>query len=271
MNRANSVVSYTIANLEAQLGLRLFDRETSRRPQLTDAGRVVLAEARIVVGSVGTLRSRVDGMLQGLEGELSVVLDSLLPCDRVADALKAFGATFPGVTLHLHVETLGAVAKLVLDRTATIGISGPFVTENEDLRRISVGHLRMVPVAERSHPLANPPAGGHLAGAARHHVQLVVYDRSDLTRGRDFSVSASRTWRLGDLSAKHMLLREGIGWGMMPLAMVAEDLAAGRLVQLALPDRIAFDYPVEAIHRSDIAPGPAATWLIERFKDQDVA
>ncbi len=271
MNRANSVVSYTVANLEAQLGLMLFDREGSRRPQLTDAGRAVLAEARIVVGSVGALRSKVHGMLQGLEGELSVVLDSLLPCNRVADALKAFGATFPGVTLHLHVETLGAVAALVLDGTATIGISGPFVTGNEDLRRISVGHLRMVPVAGRDHPLANPPKGGHPSGVARHHVQLVVYDRSGLTKGQDFSVSATRTWRLGDLSAKHTLLREGIGWGMMPLALVAEDLAAGRVVQLDLPDRVAFDYPVDAIHRSDTAPGPAATWLIQRFKDQDAA
>ncbi len=271
MNRANSVVSYTIANLEAQLGLMLFDRATSRRPQLTEAGRIVLAEAQIVVGTVGTLRSKVHGMLEGLEGELSVVLDSLLPSGRVTDALKAFGAEFPGVTLHLHVETLGAVAKLVLDATATVGVSGPFVTRSEALRRISVGHLRMVPVAAPGHPLAHPPAEGHAAGVARHHVQLVVYDRSDLTRGQDFSVSGSRTWRLADLSAKHMLLREGIGWGMMPLAMVADDLAAGRLVQLELPDRIPFDYPVDAIHRSDTAPGPAATWLIHRFRSQGAA
>lgn len=245
MNRANSVVSYTIANLEAQLGLMLFDRATSRRPQLTEAGRIVLAEAQIVVGTVGTLRSKVHGMLEGLEGELSVVLDSLLPSGRVTDALKAFGAEFPGVTLHLHVETLGAVAKLLLDATATIGVSGPFVTRNEALRRIRVGLS------------SRPPAEGHAAGVARHHVQLVVYDRSILTRSRDFSVSGNRTWRLADLSARHVLLQEGIGWGMMPLAIVADDLAAGRLVQLELPSRILFDYPVDDIHRSDTTPGPA--------------
>lgn len=266
MNRALSVVSYTIGNLEAQLGVELFDRTASRRPQLTEAGRVVLAEARSVVGAVGDLRAKVAGMQQGLEGEIHVVLDSLLPSARVVDALTAFSKAFPTVRLHLHVETLGAVASLVLRKAAIIGISGQRTADFDELRRISVGSLRMVPVAAPRHPLAAP--GGNPPGTAREHVQLVVYDRSPLTEGRDFSVVASRTWRLGDLSAKHMLLRAGIGWGVMPSAMVGDDLAAGALVQLDVPELAPFDYPVDAIYRTDTPPGPAATWIIERFRGQ---
>ncbi len=268
MNRAISVISYSISNLEAQLGITLFDRETTRKPQLTEAGRVVLAEARSVIGGVSNLRSKVKGMLQGLEGELGVVLDSLLPAERVIDALTSFSSEFPTVTLHVHIETLGAVASLVLDKVATIGISGPFTADYAELDRISVGSLRMVPVAGRDHPLASPPPEGHPAGAQRDHVQLVIHDRSPLTLGRDFSVSSNRTWRLADLSAKHMLLKAGIGWGMMPLAMVTDDLDAGTLVELDLPDAIAFDYLVDAIYRSDTPPGPAAAWLVERFRQQ---
>jgi len=267
-NRALSVISYTISNLEAQLGVSLFDRTSSRRPQLTEAGRIVLAEARSVVGSVGNLRAKVAGMLQGLEGELHVVLDCLLPPERVVDALTAFSEEYPSVTLHLHGETLGAVADLVLSGSAVVGVSGPFTAGFDELHRISVGSLRMVPVAGRQHPLASVPLGGNPPGAGREHVQLVVYDRSPLTKGRDFSVISSRTWRLADLYAKHMLLRAGIGWGMMPLAMVKDDLAAGVLVELDLPDGAAFDYPLDAIYRADTPPGPAACWLIERFRGQ---
>ena len=46
LGRATSVISYSIANLEAQLGLTLFDREATKKPQLTEAGQAVLAEAR---------------------------------------------------------------------------------------------------------------------------------------------------------------------------------------------------------------------------------
>ena len=266
LNRALSVISYTISNLEAQLDVKLFDRETSRKPTLTEAGRVVLAEARSVLGGVNTLRAKVAGMARGLEGELHVVLDSLLSSVRVVDALTAFSTEFPTVKLFLHVETLGAVANFVLEKTAIIGISGQRTEDFDELQRVSVGHLRMLPVAGPRHPLACQHAGQ--PGTAREHVQLVVYDRSPLTHGRDFSVISSRTWRLGDLGAKHMLLRGGIGWGVMPLAMVKDDLAAGVLVALNLPELAPFDYPLDAIYREDTPPGPAATWLIERFREQ---
>ncbi|HEX3066706.1 MAG TPA: LysR family transcriptional regulator, partial [Dongiaceae bacterium] len=38
LGRATSVVSYAIANLESQLGLTLFERKATRRPQLSEAG-----------------------------------------------------------------------------------------------------------------------------------------------------------------------------------------------------------------------------------------
>jgi hypothetical protein len=66
-------------------------------------------------------------------------------------------------------------------------------------------------------------------GAGRDHIQLVLTDRSRLTHGQDRGVIGTQTWRLADLGSKHMLLREGIGWGFMPEPMVREDVEAGRL------------------------------------------
>ncbi|GJD92998.1 HTH-type transcriptional regulator ArgP [Methylobacterium iners] len=265
LNRATSVISYSVANLEAQLGLTLFDRETTRKPQLTEAGRMVLGEARAVINSIDGLRAKSKGMLQGLESELHIVLDTLLPEHRVLDALTSFREQFPTVTLYLYIESLGAVTKLVLDRVATIGIAGPLVTI-DGIEKIGVGSVRMIPVAAPGHSLAtavnNPP------GAGRNHVQLVLTDRSDLTKGRDIAVVGTSTWRLADLSAKHMLLKAGIGWGNMPEPMIANDLATGRLVRLALPDNIGGDYVMDAIYRTDTLPGPAGSWLIERFRQQ---
>ena len=42
LGRAISVISYGIASMEAQLGITLFDREGSRRPVLTDAGKALV-------------------------------------------------------------------------------------------------------------------------------------------------------------------------------------------------------------------------------------
>jgi len=97
------------------------------------------------------------------------------------------------------------------------------------------------------------------------HIQLVLSDRSRLTEGRDFAVLSRKTWRLADLSAKHALLREGVGWGTMPLPMVEADLASGALVLLNLPDHTGGRYRLSAIWRRDSPPGPAAAWLRDQF------
>jgi DNA-binding transcriptional LysR family regulator len=121
----------------------------------------------------------------------------------------------------------------------------------------------MVPVAAPDHPLGRmdniPP------GAGRDYTQLVLTDRSRFTEGQDYSVSSPRTWRLADLGAKHALLREGIGWGNMPLPMIEPDLVAGTLVRLAMPDHPGGTYRFAGIWRRDTPPGPAASWLLDQF------
>ena len=272
LNRAVSVISYTIANLEAQLGLPLFERQGTRRPVLTAAGRAVLAEARLLANGVDGLRAKVKGLLEGLESEVDLAVDVMLPGERVGRVLRAFREQFPTVSLRLHVEALGAVTALVLDRKAVVGVSGPLVAGMDGMDWVDAGSVVMVPVAAPDHPLGRmtdiPP------GEGRNHVQLVLSDRSRFTEGRDFAVVSPHTWRLADLGAKHALLREGIGWGNMPLPLIRSDLAAGTLLRLAMPDHPGGVYRFAAIWRRDTPPGPAATWLRDQFVElgrEDVA
>jgi DNA-binding transcriptional LysR family regulator len=269
LGRATSAVSYQIDSLEAQLGVSLFDRVTTRRPVLTAAGQVVLAEACSVSRGVDVLRAKVRGLRAGLEAEVSLVVDVMLPTWRLVDAARAFQAAFPTVSLRLHVEGLGAVGQLVHDRVATLGVSGPLRTTPEAFERISVGQGDIVPVASPDHPLAR--MSSILPGEARDHIQLVLSDRSSLTQGQDFGVLSPKTWRLGDLSAKHALLLAGVGWGGMPRSMVDVDVQAGRLTFLPIPEWGTVDYPFHVIHRIDSPPGPAGRWLIDRFKGQVAA
>lgn len=260
LNRAVSVISYGIANLEAQLGLTLFEREGTKKPVLTEAGRAVLADARAVSGKVADLRARAKGLLDGLEAEVGLAVDVMFPADRLARILRVFAEGFPTVTLRLQVEALGAVTANVLDGSAIIGVSGPLSAGVAGINGLPAGLVTMIPVAAPDHPLARqsplPP------GAARDHTQLVLTDRSRATEGRDFSVVSPRTWRLGDLGAKHALLREGIGWGNMPRPMVEADLVAGTLLHLQMSDHPGGTYRFRAIWRGDRPPGPAAKWLV---------
>ena len=115
---------------------------------------MVLAEARTVSNGVDGLRAKVKGLLQGLEAEVHLVLDVMLPAWRVVDALKAFRAEFPTVHLRLYVEALGAVTQMVLHRSASIGVGLPLDAEITGIERMGVGSVELVPVAAPDHPLA---------------------------------------------------------------------------------------------------------------------
>src|SRR6267154_1455308 len=262
LGRANSAVSYAIDTLEAQLGVSLFDRGTTRKPKLTHVGEAIVSEARAVAHSMETLRARVRGLLEGLEAEVSLVVDSIYPTDRLVKVLDEFHEKFPTVPFRLSVQPLAGVERVVRNGDAWIGVGGTLHMNMTGLQLFQIGGVLIIPVAAPNHPLVS--AGGTLASRARDHVQLVLSDQP-AGGGKDHGVVSLTNWRVGDLALKHKLLVGGLGWGGMPEPMVRADIEAGRLVQLDLRDWRAGEYPMQVVHKTDTPPGPAGRWLIERL------
>ena len=78
LGRAQSVVSQTLANLEKQVGVTLFDR-SGRYPTLTEDGRALLQDARAVADQVDGFKARAKTLREGLEPELSLCIDVMYP------------------------------------------------------------------------------------------------------------------------------------------------------------------------------------------------
>jgi DNA-binding transcriptional LysR family regulator len=267
LNRSQSVVSYTIANLEAQLELQLFERGGTREPRLTEAGTAMLEDARRMILVLQNLRSRAEGLKQGLEAEIAVAVDVSLPSPVLVAVLAAFQVQFPTVSLRLHVGALGVVWDLVLKKQADIGFGGPPIAVYDELIMCRIGQTAMIPVAVPDHPLAVYEGPVPLS-AIRDHIQLVVTDLSEQTKGRDFGVLAYKTWRLTDVGTKYALTLAGLGWGGLPKWLVRDDLAQGRLVALDLEPYPETPYNLVALHTVETPLGPAATWMVERFGEE---
>lgn len=266
LRRAQSVVSHTLANLEAQVGFALFDR-SGRYPQLTEAGRALLAEARRAADGMDAFKARARTLAGGLEPELSVAVDVMYPIAKLTEAVQAFHREFPSTPLRLYVEALGAVVQPLLDGQCRIAVIGSFPEVPAACASEYLLGVQAATVVAPGHPLARIE-GTVMRAEAGHHVQLVLTDRSSLTRGRDFGVLSPRVWRLADLGAKHAFLRAGLGWGNMPLHMVEQDLDSGVLVRIELETHpvLGSGFSMHAIFMRDQPPGPAGRWFIERLK-----
>lgn len=271
LNRAQASITYAIQKLEGAVGTLLFDR-SGYRPELTDAGRALLPRARRVVETSAGFERQARALREGIEPELTLAVDAMFPMSLLFAALSAFDQQYPTVQTRLYVESMGATVKAVLDGCADLGIVIDFANLSNELASTAMDAIELVPVAAPTHPLVlTQKQSGRALGDEdlRDHLQLVLTDRSELTKGRESGVVSVRTWRLADLGAKHGMLLAGMGWGNMPFHMVSNDLTAGRLVELEItrwPKHIRRPTIATAIvHRLDRPPGPAGAWLHQQL------
>lgn len=263
LRRAQSAVSYGVANLERQLAVELFDR-TGRRPVLTPTGRSLLRDARQVLARVGQLQHRAASVSAGLESDLSIAFDAIFPAGLLAEVCRAFQAEFPTVSLRLHSEVLEGVATLVRDGTCHIGIATPVGTAIGGLRWRFLTHIALLPVVAADHALAALSAPIPTPSVV-DHVQIVISQRARASEGTDHSVLSALTWRVADAATKLELIRAGLGWGNLPEDLVRGDVSTGRLVRLVLEawGDSPLMAPLSAIVREDESLGPAGRWLLD--------
>lgn len=268
LGRVQAAVSQSIERLEAQLGLRLFDR-SGRVPRLTAHGHAVLAAAGRVEEDVEALEELVASLKRGAETSLRIVVDVLFPIDALVAFAKEFSAAHPAVELMLFNDVLSAVTAHVRDKRSTWGIA----VEDADMKGLEawpIADVRLVPVAAPEHELGRH-AGPIAADSVSDAVQIVLGEHRHEAEqdSNGHGVLSRRKWRVVDLATKHALIRSGLGWGHMPEHVVRDDLRTGRLVPLSLVavPRTSLRRSLVLVRRPDAALGPVAKWAQVRLTE----
>jgi DNA-binding transcriptional LysR family regulator len=267
LRRAQSVVSQTLANLEGQLGVKLFDR-SGHLPVLTDQGRALLADARAVAGDIDLLKARAKSLAGGLEPELSVAVDVMFPDAAFIAGVAAFQEEFPATLLRFDIES-SAVIEPVLDGRCAIGIVGSWALAPPQLTREPLLSVSVHTVVAAQHALA-AQRGQIPSTLLAEHVHLTHIDPSDISGAYGVRLNVPRVWRLSHLGAKLAFLRAGFGFGALPLHVIEEDLAGGTLVEIMTEVTPPGGRLIEmgAVYRTDSPPGPAGRWFIDRLKKE---
>ncbi|WP_339526069.1 LysR family transcriptional regulator [Pseudomonas sp. EA_35y_Pfl2_R111] len=264
--RVQSGVSVAIGNLEAQLGVLLFDR-SGHRPVLTAEGKLLLSNARDILLRVDALRAKARGLGDGVELELPIAVDTLFPIHLVGMAIVQMRTIYPSVTVRIVVEPLGGPLLALKEKRCALSIM-----VGEDFRdpRITfeaLSAVAQVAVVAAHHPLANQDVS-HAIGVLQlaDHLQIVLADPTRVSEGRDFGVISPQTCRVNTQDAKHALILAGVGWGRLPHWLVSRDLAEGRLVRLrtnSLGREGEVVSEAYLAHRLDEPMGPAARKFAE--------
>ena len=266
LSRVQSGVSVAIANLEAQLGVELFDR-SGHRPVLTSQGKVLLGNARDIIVRVDVLRAKARGFAEGVETELCIAVDTLYPLRRVGWAISQMRQHFPAVSVRVRVEPLGGPLDALKQKRCALSIMVGEDFRDPRIRFDALTSIAQVAVVAATHPLAKVKAGLPLEALdLADHLQIVLSDPSSISEGRDFGVVSPQTCRVNAQDAKHSLILGGVGWGRLPLWLVERDIDQGQLIRLnvgALGRNGEVASQAYLAHRLDETMGPAARQLAD--------
>ncbi|MCP5155568.1 MAG: LysR family transcriptional regulator [Ectothiorhodospiraceae bacterium] len=149
---AQPALSRTIAQLEARLGARLVERST-RNVRLTEAGRVLLPEARATLAAADRAVHRTRAVSEGTVGHLSVTYMDFAINGPLPAILARFRATHPDVEITLRHLWTERQREAVLAGEVDIGfLIGPF--DAPGVRSVVVRRERLCVVLPAAHRLA---------------------------------------------------------------------------------------------------------------------
>jgi DNA-binding transcriptional LysR family regulator len=265
LSRVQSAISQAVATLEEQQGVLLFDR-SGHRPQLTEIGRVLVEQARLVLASATRFEAVAASTRAGLEPELALAIDPLVPTEPLINSIRALSGTYPDLPVNFSTEGLGGALRRLRNESAALGICLLLPTVPDDIAAYPLLRIGLRAVVASTHPLAT--LGRPVTRAdLEPHVQLVLSDPMD-SGGANYGLLSARLWRFVDLGRRLDFLLAGFGWCRMPEHLVAGPIASGQLVSLQVEDdpTPGEGLTIYAAHRRDRVLGVAGRWLLDELR-----
>ncbi|MBZ9613808.1 LysR family transcriptional regulator [Rheinheimera maricola] len=224
-----SALSYTIAKLESDLGVALFDR-SKQRAQLTPAGQLLLDQGRTLLHAANQLQNAVKQLDTGWETMLTIAKDTIVPNAPLLDVIRQFLQLGKITQVQVKEEVMaGGWEALQTGRAdITVGLTG-------DLPK---GLFNVVPLGEMAFVFAVAPhhqlaALNRIVDAedVQQYTAIIVSDSAiDAPKRSSGLFDTRQRLIVSNMQAKIDAQKQGLGIGFLPRHLVADELARGELI-----------------------------------------
>ena len=218
-----SALSHQVAQLERELGVTLFERN-SRSVRLTEAGRVFVQQGRQALEAVQRITDEVVASTGEVRGRLSMGTISTLTSPDPIELLARFHRRFPHVRVELVMEGSEKMLAKMEERRLDVAFIGvwPGETVPSSLCSRSLCNEELVALMSPSHPLtahdtvtlgqlASCPVVDFPVGSSAHRQSAEAFAAQGLEYNVQFEVS----------TVQHLvaIVRQGLAVGLIPQSL----------------------------------------------------
>ena len=230
LNRSQSTISYAMARLQEHLGVKLFEQK-GRKAHLTEAGRVLLADAEPHLTGFCQLEQRARSLASGGQSEIRVSIDSIFPNERLFAALAEFARSFPYVHQKLRQAAFLSADSEFSAHNAHLCVAG-LMSREYFVKPIL--DIRMTVVARRDHPLHSLRRQVSRVDMMQHVLVVIEGVGSGNTK-RQARSPAQRFLPVTTIEAAIDAVRSGLCFGWLPVYRIQPLLDSAEFLPLRMP------------------------------------
>ncbi|MCG9738549.1 LysR family transcriptional regulator [Shewanella insulae] len=249
LNKVQSAVSQQIINMEIDCDQQLFDR-SGRYPVLTQAGQILLPQAKAVIAQHLRLQSLISTLDAGLPQQFRLAIDEGVPFTELSQHLSLFADKYPQMQLELRTLPSKEIIELVRQQNVDMGVIFSEEIYPHQIDFESLGSVKFEPVVSPLHPLARETMSN--LDQLKLHRQLAIGSK----QGQQWSVQAEHSpqlWLADSYYALLDLAKSGFGWALLPEHLVQDALAQEQLRPIPLTmEQIGWIANVDLIQHSSV-------------------
>jgi DNA-binding transcriptional LysR family regulator len=258
LHRSQSSISYHVARLQEQLGIRVL-KIVGRKAELTEHGRVIYRRSQQLLREAERLDELARSLDQGWEASISLVVDTAFPTQLLMKALRIFEPLSRGSRVQLEEVVLSGAEDALLDGTADLAIAA----------RAPAGFLGdflipidFIAVAHPQHALHQLKRRLNSADLEKE-LQVVIRD-SGLASKMDVGwLGAEHQWTVSKMETAVAAISSGLGFGWLPEHAIDTLLKDNQLKPLALNEGQRYHASLQLIFGDSEHAGPATRQLAE--------
>ena len=230
LNRAQSGVSQSIANLELAINQDLFTRDKNI-PRLTATGNALLPMAKSILSQQQYFDQKVESLEKSIENELVIAVDECLVSKELLAIFSQLAEKYPITNFEVMTSATFDVEELVRSNKAHVGIIFADGELREDMDFFTLGQMRFLTVASPEHALASLSVVRD--SDLKAHRQIVHRSTAQKELWFSYGISSKR-WYANTHQMLTQLAQQGIGWAMVPEWMAAPLIAQDTLIALSV-------------------------------------
>ena len=267
LGKVPSAISMSIANLEIDLNIQLFER-VGREPKPTTQALVLYEKTQQLLLEMSQWKQHAYALSEGLESSLNIVVVSELLHTQWTEYMILLEKEYPNLQVNIITAPQEDALKMLFNQSAQLAL----IFEREQLEHgeqfVEVKREKLVPVVSIEHPLAQ--------------LEYVTFEelqknRQIVVASRDKNVKpellySRQYWRTDNHHSAAMLILDNLGWGVLPDQMFVENpLLKTKLKILELSDFTPqFEYYVDLVWNRESQLGSAARFLINHIRNQRI-